>query len=93
MNAQNAHEYLPLVQALVDGKTLQQSHAADPASWFDVDEINFGSPHKRYRIKPEPRTFEIVRCKLSCGSIYNEETWDGSNPDIWERITVREVLK
>jgi hypothetical protein len=41
---------------------------------------------------PEPRTFKIVRCKLSCGSIYNEETWDGSNPEIWEHITVMEVI-
>jgi hypothetical protein len=92
MNAQNAHEYLPLVQALADGKTIQCRYQIDD-DWYEESEINFGWPLECYRIKPEPRTFEIVRSKLSCGSIYNEETWDGSNPDIWERITVMEVLK
>jgi hypothetical protein len=89
MNAQNAHEYLPLVQALANGKTLQ---IEDYAGWVDLsEEINFGATPQDYRIKPEPRTFEIVRSKLT-GDIYSAETYDGSSPN-WERITVVEVIK
>jgi hypothetical protein len=90
MNAQNAREYMPLVQALADGKTLQLEGYA---GWVDLnDEIHFGATPQDYRIKPEPRTFGIVRSK-SCGSIYSEGDWDGSYPDNWERITVVEVIK
>ena len=91
MNQQNAHKYLPLVQALANGKTIQCN---DRGEWVDVDSLytDVYGPDE-YRIKPEPRTFEIVRSKLSCGSIYDAETWDGSYPEIWERITVQEVLQ
>lgn len=89
MNPQNAHEYLPLVQALADGKTLQLEGYA---GWVDLnDEICFGATPQDYRIKPEPRTFEIVRSKLT-GDIYSAETYDGSSPN-WEYITVVEVIK
>jgi hypothetical protein len=46
MNKQNAKEYLPLVQALADGKTIQLkiNHC-----WEDLD-----CP-TQFRIKPEPR--------------------------------------
>ena len=90
MNQQNAREYMPLVQALANGLTIQKDWFGQ---WTDSEEIHFDMKPEFYRIKPEPRTFEIVRCKLSCGSIYNEATWDGSNPEIWERITVQEVIK
>ena len=90
MNAKNAKEFLPLVQALANGVTIQFNDGGD---WVDVENLNTDSyDPDEYRIKPKPRTFEIVRSKLSCGSIYNEETWDGSNPEIWERITVQEVI-
>lgn len=89
MNAQNAHEYLPLVQALANGKTLQ---VEDYAGWVDLsEEINFVFDPEDYRIKPEPRTFEIVRSKLT-GDIYSAETYDGSSPN-WEYITAQEVLR
>ena len=93
MNKENAHQYLPLIQALADGKKLQIAYTSDPNAWYDAEEINFIWDLSLYRIKPEPRTFEIVRSKLSCGSIYDVETWDGSYPEIWERITVQEVLR
>lgn len=92
MNAQNAREYMPLVQALAEGKKIQLSYKTCPNDWYDADEINFFWEPSLYRIKPEPRTFGIVRSK-SCGSIYSEGDWDGSYPDNWERITVVEVLE
>ena len=91
MNAKSAHQYLSLVQALANGKTIQYRHSTK--GWLDSNEMHFDVMPECYRIKPEPRTFEIVRSKLSCGSIYDAETWDGSNPEMWERITVQEVLQ
>ena len=90
MNAQNAHEYLPLVQALANGLTIQCN---DRGEWVDVDSLytDVYGPDE-YRIKPEPRTFKIVRSKLT-GDIYSAETYDGISPNIWEYITVQEVLQ
>jgi hypothetical protein len=90
MNKDNAHEYLPLVQALADGKKIQCN---DRGEWVDVECLytDVYGPHE-YRIKPEPRTFEIVRSKLS-GDIYIAKTYDGSAPATWEYITVQEVLQ
>lgn len=89
MNAQNAHEFLPLVQALADGKTLQYKRD----SWVDAEELDtIYHVAREYRIKPEPRTFEIVRSKLT-KDIYSAENYDGGSPNIWEYITVMEVLK
>ena len=90
MNAQNAHKYLPLVQALANGKTIQCN---DRGEWVDVDSLytDVYGPDE-YRIKPEPRTFRIVRSR-NTGDIYNAVNHDGSSPTIWEYITVQEVLK
>ena len=90
MNAQNAREFMPLAQALANGLTIQFNDGGD---WVDVENLNTDSyDPDEYRIKPKPRTFEIVRSKLS-GDIYSAETYDGSAPATWEYITVMEVLK
>ena len=52
MNATNAKDYLPLVQALAEGKTIQKFSDGD--GWEDVRSPSFESPAKLYRIKPEP---------------------------------------
>jgi hypothetical protein len=52
MNAQNAKDYLPLVQALADDK-LQGLSAG--GVWVDLAESDFSWPIKCYRIKPEPK--------------------------------------
>jgi len=59
MNKDNAHLFLPLVQALADGKTIQYMHLIH--GWIDMIEIGQGEATE-YRIKPEPpkpREFEI----------------------------------
>jgi len=53
MNAQNAHEYLPVIQALANGKQIQ--HKNEHGEWVDVETIVCVAPQK-LRIKPEPRT-------------------------------------
>jgi hypothetical protein len=57
MNKENAHLFLPLLQALVDGKNLQvKSGAFGNSHWEDFDEteeIGFYDAPEYYRIKPE----------------------------------------
>lgn len=52
MNKENAKEFLPLVQALIAGKTIQYCSRIDD-QWKDVLEVSFSSERARYRIKPE----------------------------------------
>lgn len=49
----NAKQWLPLVQALIEGKTVQYRHHAD--RWSDAEWVNPGElDASEYRIKPEP---------------------------------------
>jgi hypothetical protein len=95
MNAQNAHEYLPLVQAIADGKKIQLSYKTCPNDWYDADEIDFFWEPSLYRIKPEPRTFEMWLDKdtgcLSTDELIRE--FGHVRFDSLERITVVEVLE
>lgn len=59
MNKDNAKDYLPLVQALADGKVIQFN--ASCSGWTDTDWIVPDQPACRYRIKPEPREVWINR--------------------------------
>lgn len=52
MNKHNAKDYLPLVQALADGKVIQANIAG---KWEDVADHTFNCDPDIYRIKPEPR--------------------------------------
>lgn len=58
MNKDNARDYLPLVQALADGKVIQVQ--GPDGSWYDVSEPSFNYLPKDYRIKPEPREIFVV---------------------------------
>lgn len=95
MNAKNAHQYLPLIQALADGKKLQIAYTSDPNAWYDAEEINFIWDLSLYRIKPEPRTFDVwINTKTK--KVVVVENGDSDKDEIffeWERITVMEVLK
>ena len=91
MNAQNAHKYLPLVQALANGLTIQCN---DRGEWVDVDSLytDVYGPDE-YRIKPEPRTFEMWLYKTT-GDMYPLGCLKPNPTDYeyWERITVQEVI-
>jgi hypothetical protein len=88
MNAQNAHEYLPLVQAIADGKTIQV--LVKDGNWYDSPLLN--TPPSRYRIKPEPRTYELMR-SIKSGNVYELANHSYIDNGLWEIITVQEVLK
>lgn len=89
MNKENAHEFLPLVQALADGKIIQYNSYGE---WYDIDEIEFCryDDSSYYRIKPEPRTFEMYINEK--GVMYPVADYLPTNV-VFKRITVREVLE
>lgn len=90
MNKDNAKDYLPIVQALADGKTIQCRYQIED-DWYEESEINFNWPLECYRIKPEPRTFEMW-LSPSSGAMFPFATFPNDQHDM-ERITVQEVLK
>jgi hypothetical protein len=54
MDKDNAHLYLPLVQALAEGKTIEHSYAG--IYWEKITPpIDFLFPPEQYRIAQEPR--------------------------------------
>lgn len=76
MNKANAHLYIPLVQAIADGKTLQHQDNRDV--WRDLPpytEVYLGSEPEHYRIKPEP---EVVYINKSGKLRYGHPTEEGA---------------
>jgi hypothetical protein len=67
MTKENAHLYLPLVQALAEGRTVQfrphESHA-----WDEDQNVDFTASIKCYRIKPEPKTVPLGPEDVPIGS-------------------------
>lgn len=53
MTKENAAQYLPLVQSLAEGKTIQLK--MDSGEWDDLKTVCFMHEPSYYRIKPEPR--------------------------------------
>lgn len=99
MNRENAKDYLPLVQALADGKVIQEYRHVDigKQAWRDCVNPEFDRyPASNYRIKPEPREFFMVLDNDGTGSYltYEEEIRAkrkaGRN---MKYIRVREVLE
>ena len=88
MNKENAHEYMPLVQALADGKTIQENYFK---RWCDTRNPNFNMDVSFYRIKPEPRMFEMWLTPE--GAMYSIEELAERRIEGWELITVQEVVK
>lgn len=53
MNSSNAKDYLPLVQALAEGKEIQMKNGA--GIWTSYRDMDFCLIASEYRVKPEPR--------------------------------------
>jgi hypothetical protein len=87
MNAQNAKELLPLIQALADGKTIQEEAYGQ---WLDAECPTFYREVCNYRIKPKPRTFKLYIIDTANGEtvMTTHPTFDSR----WKQITVQEIL-
>jgi len=74
MNASNAKDYLPLVQALVEGKTVQYRLLGE--KWSTGGDVDFSLPPDQYRIKPEPREWWYNRYPdgRDCGGYASKES-------------------
>lgn len=95
MNASNAKDYLPLVQALADGKMIQI--LAKTGRWIDLpEEVSFGEGSEKYRIKPEPKEIWVNRCDDGYEgiTIYSsrESAAKGLRPG-WTPVRYREVIE
>ena len=60
MNLKRAKEYIPFLEAIAEGKTVQM--ILDNGRWINLTEPGFACEPDQYRIKPEPKlvpfTFE-----------------------------------
>ena len=87
MNKTDAHLYLPLVQALADGNTLQCKDIT--GEWIDLLNVTLAGEPQHYRIKPEPRVWEVWIDQYG----YMQSTGHLSKPPTgWTRIKVIEIL-
>jgi len=72
MNAQNAKDFLPIVQALIEGKQIQcltTSH-----TWIDLPDVVFSDPIEKYRIKHEPMEVWVhITSPTEVGFAYTQE--------------------
>ena len=69
MTREEAKEFLPLIQAYAEGKTIQVFDDID-SKWYDtingkVLNCNFMLPVSKYRIKPEPK-YRSFKNKEEC---------------------------
>jgi hypothetical protein len=92
MNKDKAKELLPLIKALADGKTIQEDVYGQ---WLDAECPTFYREVWNYRVKPEPRTFDVWRNEITKKVIAVEDGDHDKDKRFseWERITVQEVLK
>lgn len=77
MTKGNAKDFLPLVQALAEGKTIQYF---DEYKWKNCDDIYFSDANvKNYRIQPEKEyvPFDSVEELIEC---WNKKKYNGRPP-------------
>lgn len=68
MNKDNAKYYLPLVQALSEGKKIE---AKSFNGWYPCDELNWLCHHSSYRIKPESKLRPWKPNEVPVGALIN----------------------
>lgn len=95
MNREETKRLLPLIQAFVDGKTIQFHNGSE---WLDLNECpHFSFPSISYRIKPEPKLrpwtkneapkFFMMRRKMESAADLIGLRFDGSaysGPNGWQ---------
>ena len=95
MNKYNAKEYITLVQAVADGKTIQYNAGSKSnPDWNDLPEFTACADACNYRIKPDPREWKACVSTIhhaEPGLLFNYDKGDESDPK-FEVIRVREIL-
>jgi hypothetical protein len=70
MNKDNAKQFLPLIQALAEGKTIQWLVGK---TWHDLDTVGWDQDPTKYRIKPEKKRGWLVIMNGSLQPLFNNE--------------------
>ena len=98
MNKNNAKEFLPLVQALSEGKTIEYRRTKDH-EWEDMNDVSFVSDPENYRIKPdEPMELEGITQATSywiddeSGYIRLSVNWSSAPPKIGTKFRLTEII-
>lgn len=66
MNSSNAKDYLPLIQAMAEGKQIQAIDFS--GAWVDRNELNFTGPLANYRITPESKLRAWTHLEVPLGA-------------------------
>lgn len=69
MTKHDAHLYLPLIEALSKGKTIQVNIKKE---WHDVPDVVFDRLPHSYRVKPEPFEGWINIYPAGCGDMVHK---------------------
>lgn len=92
MNKENAKDYLPLVQALAEGKTIQVK--TDSGGWTDsCNEVGFVFPASEYRVKPAPIERWLVVCKDGSETIFYTEESAKEYAARCRNVTIRHLIE
>ena len=54
MTKEDIKKFMPIMQAMLEGKTIQCYHKLNK-EWVDIDDLFIGNDISLYRIKPEPK--------------------------------------
>jgi len=67
MNRKQAKELLPIIQAYIDGETIEfyQEATDRPPKWEELNTVHFTYPPICYRIKPKVPMYRLWRYKES----------------------------
>ena len=97
MNKNNAAEFIPLVQALSEGKTIQVFHPSFK-EWENTENPEFCYSPDHYRIKSDPIEFEgVTQATSRChnddsGSIRLAVIWPSDPPKIGTKFRLIEIV-
>lgn len=92
MNKDNAKDYLPLVQALAEGKEIQMKNGA--GIWTSYRDMDFCLIASEYRIKPEPKEIWVNEYPNEINSAYRSYDLAAAHClDYGKTVRYREVIE
>ena len=80
MTKENAHLYLPYMQALVNGKTVEFSPSCGAINDWREQSVDFSASHDCYRIKPKPVMILLGPEDVPPGSVLRFKSWGREQP-------------
>ena len=91
MTREQAKELLPIITAFAEGKEIQVRSGG--GAWVLAPDPNFSANHVEWRVKPEPREFELAVKRGDPEMVYSRGLESLRGDAKWEIIRVREVIE